>query len=84
MLSVVPRRSSDQVISQERALIRVLDFSCAGEAAGLERRLRRVAGVRQVTVNPLNETAYVTFDPIRTNVAELEFVVRAAGYRTEE
>ncbi len=83
MLSVVPRRSSDQVISQERALIRVLDFSCAGEAAGLERRLRRVAGVRHVTVNPLNETAYVSFDPVRTNVAELEFVASAAGYRVE-
>ena len=84
MLSVVTHRSPDQALSQERALIRVLDFSCAGEAAGLERRLRRVAGVRHVTVNPLNETASVTFDPVRTNLAELEFVVRAAGYRAEE
>jgi copper chaperone CopZ len=81
MMPVVTRHSFDQAPSQERALIRVLDFSCAGESAGLERRLHRVAGVRHVTVNPLTETAYVTFDPRRTNLTELEFVVTAARYR---
>ena len=83
MMSVVTPHNPNYPTTQERALFRVLDFSCAGEAAGLERRLHRVAGVRNVTVNPLNETAYVTFDPARTNVAELEFVVSAAGYRVE-
>ena len=82
MMPVVSHRDTDAP-SQERALIRVLDFSCAGESAGLERRLGRVPGVSCVTVNPLNEIAYVTFDPTRTNMAELEFVVNAAGYRVE-
>ena len=83
MMHVVTHQSHDRALSQERTLIRVLDFSCAGEGAGLERRLRRVAGVRQVNVNPLTETVYLTFDPAQTNPAELEFVVRAAGYRIE-
>lgn len=83
MMSVATTHNATDPTTQERVLFRVLDFSCAGEAAGLERRLHRVAGVRHVTVNPLNETAYVSFDPVRTNVAELEFVASAAGYRVE-
>jgi copper chaperone CopZ len=81
MISVVARQSLARPPIQERALIRELDFSCAGESAGLERRLRRVPGVSNVAVNPVNEIAYVTFDPNRTNLAELEFVVSAAGFR---
>ncbi len=81
MSQVLASHTSDMVSPQEHVLIRELDFSCAGESAGLERRLRRVAGVTSVTVNPLTEAAYVTYDPARTNLAELEFVVRAAGYR---
>lgn len=81
MIQVLASHTSDKTSPQEHVLIRDLDFSCAGEGAGLERRLRRIVGVTSVTVNPLTETAYVTFDPGRTNLAELEFVVRAAGYR---
>ncbi|MCC7024187.1 MAG: heavy-metal-associated domain-containing protein [Thermomicrobiales bacterium] len=83
MMRVASPPDAEHVPVQQRALIRILDFSCAGESAGLERRLRRVAGVSSVTVNPLTETAYVTFDPGRTNVAELEFVATAAGYRVQ-
>jgi copper chaperone CopZ len=81
MVPVATHQDHAPAPNQERVLIRVLDFSCAGESAGLERRLQRVAGVRSVAVNPVNETAYVTFDPTRTNVDELEFVVAAAGFR---
>jgi Cu2+-exporting ATPase len=81
MMSVATGQDRDPAPARQRALIRVLDFSCAGESAGLERRLRRVPGVRSVTVNPMTETAYVTFDPRRTNSDELGFVVAAAGYR---
>lgn len=81
MISVVARQSLARPPIQERAIIRELDFSCAGESAGLERRLRRVQGVNDVTVNPVNEVAYVRFDPNRTNLAELEFVITAAGFR---
>lgn len=81
MMPNVVRQSRVRPPIQERALIRELDFSCAGASAGLERRLRRVPGVSGVAVNPLTEVAYVTFDPDRTNLAELEFVVSAAGFR---
>jgi P-type Cu2+ transporter len=81
MMSVATHQNLDPGPNQQRALIRVVDFSCAGESAALERRLRRVSGVRSVTVNPVTETAYVTFDPRGTNSDELEFVVAAAGYR---
>ena len=81
MMLAVVRQSLARPPVQERALIRELDFSCAGASAGLERRLRRVPGVSGVTVNPVNEIAYATFDPNRTNLAELEFVITAAGFR---
>ena len=80
-MAAIVRQSFARSPVRERAIIRELDFSCAGESAGLERRLRRVPGVCNVTVNPVNEIAYVTFDPNRTNLAELEFVVSAAGFR---
>lgn len=83
MIAHVTVDRPDQAPIQERALIRVLDFSCAGESAGLERRLRRVSGIHSVTVNPLTEAVYVTFNPTLTNLNELEFVITAAGYRVE-
>jgi copper chaperone CopZ len=69
--------------SQTRTLVRVLDFSCAGGRSGLEWRLRRVPGVGSVTFTPRDDSVRITFDPVHTNPAELEFVVAAAGYRVQ-
>lgn len=67
--------------TQTRTLVQILDFSCADGHSGLAWRLRRVSGVRGVTFDPWGDAVLVTFDPAQTNLAELDFVVAAAGYR---
>jgi cation transport ATPase len=59
----------------------IVGLSCAGEAAGLERRLRQIEGVRAVTVNPLTEMAYVSFAPEWCEVAMVVAEIERAGYR---
>ena len=74
-----PTRPSQFPIEHQRLI--VTGLSCAAEAAGLERRLRRVAGVEEATVNPLTELAYVAYDPERCDPAALVAAIVAAGYR---
>lgn len=64
--------------------LHVAGLSCAGEATRLEHRLARVAGVRQVAVNPVTETAYVTFDPDRLSLSDLQAAAAAAGFALAE
>ena len=60
--------------------IGIAGLTCAGEAPGLERCLRRVAGVEQASVNPLTEEAYITFDPNRFQPLALISAIERAGY----
>lgn len=69
--------------SQTRTVVRFLDFSCAGGSSGLAWRLWRVPGVGDIAFTPRDDAVTVTYDPARTNLAELEFVVAAAGYRLQ-
>jgi Cu+-exporting ATPase len=78
-----PARYVGATLTSERARFRVLGLSCAGEAAGLEHRLRRVAGLESVTINPLTETAYVVFDPSRVNLDVVKSEVARSGYRVQ-
>lgn len=60
----------------------ITGLTCAGEAAGLERHLRQRAGVLKVSVNPVTECAYVTYDPTRVDLEALIGVINASGYGT--
>jgi copper chaperone CopZ len=60
----------------------IIGLTCAGEAIGLERHLRERTGVLKVTVNPVTECAYVTYDPDRVDPRSLVGVINAAGYGT--
>jgi copper chaperone CopZ len=51
------------------------------EATNLESELHHVAGVQDVTVDPLTEVVDVTYDGSRTSVAELGGAIERAGYR---
>lgn len=57
-------------------------ITCAGEAAGLERRLRQRKGILKATVNPVTECAYITYDPTRIDTRMLVAAINAAGYGT--
>ena len=68
-------------VATEHQQFVITGLSCAAEAVGLERRLRRLAGVENVVVNPVTDLAYVTYDPERFEPAALVAAIEAAGYR---
>ena len=65
----------------DHAWLVVDGLSCGSDATRLEHRLARLDGVARVAVNPLTETAYVTFNPDRLGLAEMKRAVRDAGFR---
>jgi len=58
----------------------ITGVTCAGEAAGLERRLRTCVGVLKAVVNPVTECAYITYDPSLVDLPTLVSAIEAAGY----
>lgn len=62
----------------------ILDLGGVGSAAGLERRLARMPGVREVAVNPATEAAYIRFDRDLTSAEHLRATIERLGYRTAE
>ncbi len=62
----------------EYARVAVVGLPCAGEASRLERRLSKIDGIVRVTVNPVTEEAYLTFDPNRLSLADVEAAVSDA------
>ena len=55
-------------------------MTCASCVARVERKLKRVLGVQEATVNLATERAAVAYDPTATTVADLIGAVEAAGY----
>src|SRR5680860_739329 len=56
----------------------VTGMTCAGEAAGLERRLHQRPGILKATVNPITECAYITYDPASIDPPALISAIEAA------
>jgi cation transport ATPase len=70
----------DRHVRRQKVRIDVTGLSCAADATGLERRLRRTPGLERVTVNPITETLYATFDPALLSLAKLHAEIERAGY----
>ncbi len=54
-------------------------FSILG-ARGIEKQLRRVAGVGHVSVNPVSGSTTVMFDPQKTSQSTIQAAIKACGY----
>lgn len=59
----------------------IAGMGCDNCARKLDRALRAKDGVKDVRVDSIAGRATVTFDPARTNIAELQEVVVKSGYR---
>lgn len=57
---------------------------CGGEYLSVERILGDVEGVVTAMVNPVNEMAYVEYDPAVTDPDALFTVLRRAGFAPED
>ena len=58
----------------------IIGMTCASCARTVERGLKRLDGVEEVTVNVATDRAAVTFDPTALNVTDLVGRVRESGY----
>jgi len=65
------------------AVVEVSRMYRASSKAVVESALSRRPGVVGVDVNPVAQTATVTYDPAVTSVAKLAEWVRECGYRCE-
>ncbi|EHR59188.1 LOW QUALITY PROTEIN: copper/silver-translocating P-type ATPase [Saccharomonospora cyanea NA-134] len=65
------------------AVLEVSRLHRASSKAVVEAALSRRPGVAAVEMNPVAQTATVTYDPARTSVAELAEWVRECGYHCE-
>lgn len=66
-----------------RVAVPVLGLGLGGcGARQLEQLVRKEPGVREVYVNPGTETAYITYDPTRTEPGGLRRALAEAGLRT--
>src|SRR3954469_25603079 len=65
---------------QTTAVLEVAGVPWASEKATVETVLGRRPGVLHVEVNPVGQTATVTYDPARTSVTELAGWIRDCGY----
>ena len=64
----------------ERVRLDVDGMTCASCAARVEKKLSRVEGVEESSVNYATEEATVVYDPTRVEVDDLLEAVSAAGY----
>lgn len=55
----------------QRLEIGVGDLSCAGSAAPMASRIRRIPGVTEAVVNPITQRATITFDPGAVGAEEI-------------
>jgi P-type Cu+ transporter len=71
------------VMQTRRVSILVIGLGCGGGggAALVERLIRRVPGVVDVSVNAADATAYIRYDPARTAGWRLAEAIEDAGYR---
>lgn len=65
------------------AVLEVSQLYRASSKAVVEAALCRRPGVLHVEMNPVAQTATVTYDPTRTSVADLAAWARECGYHCE-
>ena len=50
------------------------------DASGIEKQLRRIAGVGRVSVNPVTGFTTVMYDPQSTSLSAIQAAIRNCGY----
>jgi Cu+-exporting ATPase len=69
---------------QQKVELSLFGMHCASCANIIERRLRKVMGVSQASVNFGTEKATIFFDTAETDIAALKAAVKEAGYTAQE
>ncbi len=75
-----PPRAAAALSGSAQEELAVTGMTCASCVARVERRLKRLPGVSEASVNLATERAAVVYDPASTSVADLIGAVEGAGY----
>ena len=65
----------------EQVVLKVGGMSCVSCEAAVTSALKALDGVVSVSVNLATETAYVTYNPTLTTIAEMKAAIESAGYQ---
>jgi len=76
--------SQPDAIKEAHATLALEGMTCASCAMRIEKGLKKVAGVKDVSVNFATEKAAVTYDPMQTGVEDLIQKVEAVGYKATQ
>src|SRR6266699_3754123 len=74
-------RSQWYSLVENRALLAREGMTCASCAMRIEKGLKKVPGVKDVSVNLATERATVTYDPVQTSAEQMVQKVNAGGYK---
>ncbi|MFO7173792.1 MAG: heavy metal translocating P-type ATPase [Bacillota bacterium] len=69
---------------RQRVTLQVTGMTCAACSARIQRRLSRIEGVAEASVNLATEKATVIFDPAAVSVGDLVAAVQELGYGARE
>ena len=75
-----PHHDQPAAAANTTAVLDVTGLHWASEQSVIERTLSRLPGVGSVAANAVAQTATITYDPNRTNLAELRRWVQDCGY----
>ncbi len=65
-----------------RERVKILGMHCASCAITIERELRKLPGIREVSVSLASNEAVIEYDPSRVTLRDIMKTVRGAGYDT--
>jgi len=67
-------------VADKQVVIPVGGMTCASCSAAIERALRKLVGIKEVSVNLATEKALVLYDPAAVRLSEIKQAIRKAGY----
>jgi copper chaperone CopZ len=67
-----------------KAIFSLFNLGCSGCSGIIERKLRKVSGIKNVTVNYVTDTVLVNYDPGRVTTEDIRAFMKKLGYDSAE
>lgn len=64
-----------------RKVLPILGMDCPACALAIERRLRKLEGIKEAKVSYMTQNVVVTYDPSKIGIPEIEKAIEELGYR---
>ena len=64
-----------------RKVLPILGMDCPACALTIEKKLRKLEGIKEANVNYMTQNVAVTYDPSKIGIPEIEKAIEELGYR---